>query len=96
MANYRYQGEAFQVDALDTCEIVVSDGVNAVSVTLNNHGPTIYRVSTVAGGWWWHHDTVESAVRRACQELLKSRTIGSPEDACRSMMEFVNNLEVTG
>ena len=62
--------ESFLVEGIDNCEIKVSD---AVLITLNSGGPTVYKVSTVKGGWWWHHD-VEDAVKRACQELLKAQT----------------------
>ncbi len=62
MAEYEYQAETFLVEALDNCEIKVSDGINNESITLNSGGPTVYKVSTVKGGWWWHHDTVEDAV----------------------------------
>ena len=92
MAKFEYQGETFQVDATDTCEIKVSDGTNNVSITLNNGGPTVYKVSTVKGGWWWHLDTLESSVNRACQELVKARADINSDDACKSMSEFVDNL----
>ncbi len=96
MAKYEYQGQTFQVDVADTCKIEVSDGANVVSITLNSGGPTVYKVSTVKGGWWWHHDTVEDSVKRACQELVKARADINSDDACKSMLEFVENLDAKG
>lgn len=96
MAKYEYQGQTFQVDATDTCKIEVSDGANVVSITLNSGGPTVYKVSTVKGGWWWHHDTVEDSVERACRELVKARADINSDDACKSLLEFVENLDATG
>ena len=93
MAKYEYLGETFQIADSDNCEIKVSDGTNTVSITLNSGGPTVYKVSTVKAGWWWHHDSVEDAVRRACQELVKARAGVNREDACKEMSEFVASLE---
>ena len=93
MPEYEYLGDTFQIIDSDNCEITVSDGTNTVSITLNRGGPTVYKVSTVKAGWWWHHDSVEDAVKRACQELVKARTDVNSDDACKELSEFVANLE---
>ena len=49
MKEYKYQGETFQVDDSGGCEIKVSDGQNTISITPNNDGPSVYKVSTVKG-----------------------------------------------
>ena len=92
MKEYKYKGEMFQVGATDSCELKVSDKVNTISITPNTGGPSVYRVSTLKGGWWWHTNSVEQSIDRACQELVESRTAISPEEACKALSEFANNL----
>ena len=92
MKDYKYEGEIFQVDDSVGCEIKVSDGVNTISITRNNGGPSVYRVSTVKGGWWWHTNSVPESVDRACLELIQSRKAITPEEACKALSEFVKNL----
>ena len=96
MADYPYPypngDEKFQVDESDSCEIKVSDGVHTLSITPNSTGPSVYKVSTVKGGWWWHTNTVRESVDRACQDLIDSRKVPTPEEACKDMSEFVESL----
>ena len=87
-----YQGERFEVEDTDACELKVSDKVNTVTITLNRGGPSVYRVSTVKGGWWWHTNTVEESVRRACQELVDARRVIPPEVACGDLHKFAEDL----
>lgn len=89
---YKFDGEPFFVDNSAGCQINVSDKFKAVSITPNNGGPSVYKVSTVKGGWWWHTNTVEESVNRACRELIESRKAISPEDACAALGEFVDQL----
>ena len=89
---YQYQGETFQVEDTDNCEIKVSDGVTVLSITPNTGGPSIYRVSTVKGGWWWHTNTVEESINRACLDLIESRKSTKPEEACDALHNYVKNL----
>ena len=93
MKEYKYSnGEVFQVDYADECEIKVTDGKNILSITLNTEGASTYRVSTVKGGWWWYTNTVEESVNRACRELIDSRSATSSDEACRAMQDFVDQL----
>ena len=92
MPDYPYQGEKFQVDESDSCEIKVSDGVHTLSITPNGSGPSVYKVSTVKGGWWWHTNTVKESVDRACRDLIDSRRVPTPEEACEELSEFVKSL----
>ena len=93
MAEYPYQGEKFEVDELENesgvCEIKVSDGTHTLSVTKNDGGGSVFKVSTVKGSWWWYHDTVKASVDRACSTLIESR---KPVDPCKDMSEFVKSL----
>ena len=88
MKEYKYQGELFQVDDSGGCELKVSDGVNTLSITSNSGGPSVYKVSTVKGGWWWHTTTVQESLDRACRDLIDSRSVITPEDACKELHEF--------
>ncbi len=92
MKEYKYQDETFQVDDSGGCEIKVSDRVHTISITPNKDGPSGYKVSTIKGGWWWHTNSVQESVDRACRELIESRTAISPEDACKALSEFVQDL----
>ena len=92
MKEYKYKNETFKLEAADSCEIKVSDKVNTISITPNTGGPSVYRVSTVKGSWWWHTNSVEESINRACQELVESRKAISPDEACKALSEFVNNL----
>lgn len=92
MKEYEFQGETFQVDASGGCEMKVSDKENTITISLNNGGPSVYKVSTVKGGWWWHTNTVEESLNRACRELLESRKAIAPEDACKALTDFVEAL----
>lgn len=89
---YLYQGETFQVEDTNNCEIKVSDGVSTLSITPNSGGPSVYRVSTVKGGWWWHTNTVSESIDRACRDLIENRESTTPEEACKDMHEFVKAL----
>ena len=92
MKEYKYQGETFQVDDSGGCEIKVSDGQNTISITPNNDGPSVYKVSTVKGGWWWHTNSVKESVDRACSDLIESRKAITSEEACKALSEFVENI----
>lgn len=92
MPDYPYQGEKFQVDESDSCELKVSDGVHTLSITPNSGGPSVYKVSTVKGGWWWHTNSVKESVDRACRELIDSREVPTAEEACEELSEFVKSL----
>ena len=92
MKDYKYKGETFQVDATGGCEIKVSDNKHSITISLNNGGPSVYKVSTVKGGWWWHTNTVEESLNQACRELLKSRKAITQEEACKALTEFVGTL----
>lgn len=94
MKEYVYNGQRFEVEDSDACELKVSDKMNTVTITLNRGGPSVYKVSTVKGGWWWHTNTVEQSVRRACQELIEAREAIPPEVACGDLRKFVDDLTV--
>ena len=92
MKEYEYKGETFYIADSGSCEIKVSDKANTISITPNNAGASVYRVSTVRGGWWWHTNSVKESVDRACRELLESRSATTPEEACKALGEFVDTL----
>ena len=92
MKEYKYKGEEFHIRDLGTCKIEVADKVNAVTITLNSSGPSVYRVSTVKGGWWWHTNTVQESIARACKELIDHRTGVPKEVACEDLTKFVESL----
>ena len=92
MKEYIYEGRPFLVEDAGACEIKVSDKTNAVSITLNASGPSVYRVSTVKGGWWWYTSTVQESVERACRELIDHQAAIPAEAACEDMHKFVAAL----
>ena len=89
---YKYEGETFQVEDLAGREVTVSDGMNTLTITLNEGGPSLYRVSTVKGGWWWHTNTPEESINRACRELIEHKKSISPEEAYKVLSDFVDEI----
>lgn len=91
---YIYSGEKFQVDDSADCEVKVTNGINTVLITYNNTGSSVYRVSLMGTDTWWALNTPEESVVQACRGLAKYRakTSNSPEDACKALHEFVEQL----
>lgn len=90
MAEYKYQGETFEVDSSDNCEVKVSDGLNTVRVVVNGGG---YQFRSPTGVSGLITDTVQDSVESACRELVRMKSLLSRDYACKELSEFVHKLE---
>ena len=93
MAYYKYNGETFHVDGVGDCQIKVSDDEYFVSIS-PRPGSGGYTISTAGGRARFGGNSVEDAVRNACQELIEDRTRPSQDELCKAMAEFVENLDM--
>ena len=99
MKQYEYQGRTFYIEDTGECEITVSDGAYTVRITRTENESNRRRGYAYAYGFTDFYDsllasTVEEAVEGACEQLLNRRppVTMTPEDACRALSEFVENL----
>ena len=93
MAEYKYDGETFQVEKVSDCEARVTDGQFVVSITKDTQIDGVYAV-TLQGGGWMKADSPESAFDKAGSYLVKARKAmnNKPTDPCKALSEFVDKL----
>lgn len=92
MKEYEYAGEKFSLEDVGGCGINVTDGLNTVSITLNNSDVSVFKVSTVNGGWWWHTNSAKESVDRACRVLIDHRMAAPKDTARKELRDFVEDL----
>ncbi|MCY4539301.1 MAG: hypothetical protein OXE52_13870 [Chloroflexi bacterium] len=93
VAKYEYGGETFQIDGAGDCELKVSDDANTVTISPrpSSGGYTI----TANGRGRYGGNSVNDAVRNACQELIDERTRPTRDELCDSMSTFIEELGKT-
>lgn len=93
MKQYKYKGEVFQITQDEDCKLLVSDGINSVSVEVSGtigQAPFSYRLENGLG---WQATTEKNAIEGACQKLIElKRPRPAREELCKSLSEFYDKL----
>ena len=87
--DYEYKGEKFTISKPDNCSMNVSKDGFTAELTIHQ-ATNKYRESL--DGWGMDHDTLKSALDSACRRILEKSAQPSPEELCKGMGEFYDDL----